>query len=129
MQMPLPEHIDVEVIKLAIDPTKDVDGFHPETVGNMCIGSKGFLPCTPAGVMELLDRSDIDVSGKHCVVIGRSDIVGKPMAMMLLHENGTVEICHSKTPNLAEETRTADILVAGHHGSDSRQTDTRMGRR
>ena len=111
-QLPLPKHLDENEVIMRIDPKKDVDAFHPENVGKIMIGDYSFLPCTPAGVMALLERSGIDVCGKECVVVGRSNIVGKPMAMMLLHENGTVEICHSKTPNLAEETRTADILVA-----------------
>ena len=111
-QLPLPKHINEDAVINTISPEKDVDAFHPENVGHIMRGDYRFLPCTPAGVMELLHRYGISPAGKKCVVIGRSDIVGKPMAMMLLHENGTVEICHSKTPNLAEETRTADILVA-----------------
>lgn len=112
VQLPLPKHIDENAIIHAIAPEKDVDGFHPETVGNMCIGSKGFLPCTPAGVIQLLKRSNIEIAGKECVVIGRSNIVGKPMAMLLLRENGTVTITHSKTKDLKEITKRADILVA-----------------
>ena len=112
VQLPLPKHLDEEAVIQAITPEKDVDGFHPETVGNMCIGSKGFLPCTPAGVIQLLKRSDIDIAGKECVVIGRSNIVGKPMAILLLRENGTVTITHSKTKDLKEVTKRADILVA-----------------
>lgn len=112
VQLPLPKHIDENAIIHAITPEKDVDGFHPETVGNMCIGSKGFLPCTPAGVIQLLKRSNIEITGKECVVIGRSNIVGKPMAMLLLRENGTVTITHSKTKDLKEITKRADILVA-----------------
>ena len=112
VQLPLPKHIDEEAVIQAIAPKKDVDGFHPETVGNMCIGSKGFLPCTPAGVIQLLKRSNIDISGKECVVVGRSNIVGKPMAILLLRENGTVTIAHSRTNNLKEVTKRADILVA-----------------
>lgn len=112
VQLPLPKHINEEVIIKAISPTKDVDGFHPETVGNMCIGSNGFLPCTPAGVIQLLKRSGIEIAGKECVVIGRSNIVGKPMAMLLLRENGTVTIAHSKTKDLKSITKRADILVA-----------------
>lgn len=112
VQLPLPKHIEEEAIIKAISPEKDVDGFHPETVGNMCIGSKGFLPCTPAGVIQLLKRSNIDIEGKECVVIGRSNIVGKPMAMLLLRENGTVTITHSRTKDLKEITKRADILVA-----------------
>lgn len=112
VQLPLPKHIDEEAVIKAISPQKDVDGFHPETVGNMCIGSKGFLPCTPAGVIQLLKRSNIDICGKECVVVGRSNIVGKPMALLLLRENGTVTIAHSRTKDLKEITRRADILVA-----------------
>ncbi len=111
VQLPLPKHIDEDAIIKAISPEKDVDGFHPETVGNMCIGSKGFLPCTPAGVIQLLKRSNIEIEGKECVVIGRSNIVGKPMALLLLRENGTVTIAHSKTKDLKEITKRADILV------------------
>ena len=112
VQLPLPKHIDENEVIHAIAPKKDVDGFHPETVGNMCIGSKGFLPCTPAGVIQLLKRSNIEIAGKECVVIGRSNIVGKPMALLLLRENGTVTVTHSRTQNLKEVTRRADILVA-----------------
>lgn len=112
VQLPLPKHIDENMVIHSIVPEKDVDGFHPETVGNMCIGSKGFLPCTPAGVIQLLKRSNIDIEGKECVVIGRSNIVGKPMAMLLLRENGTVTITHSRTKDLKEITKRADILVA-----------------
>ena len=112
VQLPLPKHIDEEAVIKAISPEKDVDGFHPETVGNMCIGSKGFLPCTPAGVIQLLKRSGIEIEGKECVVIGRSNIVGKPMALLLLRENGTVTITHSRTKDLKEITKRADILVA-----------------
>ena len=112
VQLPLPKHINEEAIIQAIKPEKDVDGFHPETVGNMCIGSRGFLPCTPAGVIQLLKRSHIEIEGKECVVIGRSNIVGKPMALLLLRENGTVTITHSRTKDLKEITKRADILVA-----------------
>lgn len=112
VQLPLPVHIDEQAVIQAISPEKDVDGFHPETVGNMCIGSKGFLPCTPAGVIQLLKRSDIKIEGKECVVVGRSNIVGKPMAILLLRENGTVTITHSRTKDLKEVTKRADILVA-----------------
>ena len=112
VQLPLPKHIDEEAVIQAIVPEKDVDGFHPETFGNMCIGSKGFLPCTPAGVIQLLKRSDIEIEGKECVVVGRSNIVGKPMAILLLRENGTVTITHSRTKDLKEVTKRADILVA-----------------
>lgn len=112
VQLPLPKHINEEAVIKSISPEKDVDGFHPETVGNMCIGSKGFLPCTPAGVIQLLKRSNIDIEGKECVVIGRSNIVGKPMALLLLRENGTVTITHSRTKDLKEITKRADILIA-----------------
>ena len=112
VQLPLPKHIDEEAVIKAIATEKDVDGFHPETVGNMCIGSKGFLPCTPAGVIQLLKRSNIEIEGKECVVIGRSNIVGKPMALLLLRENGTVTITHSRTKDLKEITKRADILIA-----------------
>lgn len=112
VQLPLPKHIDEEKVLLAIDHTKDVDAFHPVNVGKIMIGNYDFLPCTPAGVMELIAESGIDVCGKECVVVGRSNIVGKPMSMLLLHQNGTVTICHSRTKNLAEVCRRADILVA-----------------
>lgn len=112
VQMPLPKGLDEEKALACIPAEKDVDAFHPDNVGHIMRGDYRFLPCTPAGVMELLHRYKISPSGKKCVVIGRSDIVGKPMAMMLLHENGTTEICHSRTENLAQETKTADILVA-----------------
>ncbi len=112
VQLPLPKHLDETSVINAISPQKDVDAFHPENVGHIMIGDYSFLPCTPAGVMELLLASGVEVSGKHCVVIGRSNIVGKPMAMLLLHKSGTVTICHSKTENLAEITKQADILVA-----------------
>lgn len=111
-QLPLPKHIDEKRVLNSIDPKKDVDAFHPFNVGHIMIGDYTFLPCTPAGVMEMLKYYNISVDGKKCVVVGRSNIVGKPMAMLLLKENGTVQICHSKTENLAEETRRADILVA-----------------
>ena len=111
VQLPLPKHINEETIINAIRPEKDVDAFHPTNVGKIMIGNFDFLPCTPAGVMELLDEANIDLCGKHCVVIGRSNIVGKPQAMLLLHKNATVTICHSKTQNLKEVARTADILV------------------
>ena len=111
VQLPLPEHLDDEVIIANIDPKKDVDAFHPSNVGKIMIGNYDFLPCTPAGVMVLLEKSGIDVSGNECVVVGRSNIVGKPQAMLLLHANGTVTICHSRTKDLAEVTRRADILV------------------
>lgn len=111
-QLPLPSHIGEQAVINAIDPSKDVDAFHPFNVGHIMIGDYTFLPCTPAGIMEMLKFYNIDVRGKKCVVIGRSNIVGKPMAMLLLKENGTVEICHSRTKNLKEETLSADILVA-----------------
>ena len=111
VQLPLPKHLDETDVLLRINPDKDVDAFHPYNVGNIMIGDYRFLPCTPAGVMELLKRSDIDPAGKKCVVIGRSNIVGKPMAMLLLHANGTVTICHSRTRDLAAVCREADILV------------------
>lgn len=112
VQLPLPEHIDEEKVLLAIAPEKDVDGFHPVNVGNLSIGRPGYVSCTPAGVIELLKRSGIEIEGKECVVLGRSNIVGKPMSMLLLRENGTVTVCHSRTKNLKEITRRADILVA-----------------
>lgn len=111
-QLPLPKHLDEKAVINAISPEKDVDAFHPVNVGGIMIGDYKFLPCTPAGVMEMLRRSNIDVAGKHCVVIGRSNIVGKPMAMLLLHANATVTVCHSRTKNLKEICRTADLLVA-----------------
>ena len=111
-QLPLPKHLDEKAVINAISPLKDVDAFHPSNVGRIMIGDYHFLPCTPAGVMELIHSANIDVNGKNCVVIGRSNIVGKPMSMLLLHENGTVTICHSRTKNLKEICRTADILVA-----------------
>ena len=112
VQLPLPKHLDEEKVILAINPEKDVDAFHPVNVGKIMIGNHSFLPCTPAGVMELLSRSGIDVTGKECVVIGRSNIVGKPQAMLLLHANGTVTVCHSRTKSLAEICARADILVS-----------------
>ena len=111
-QLPLPKHLDENEVILRIDPKKDVDAFHPVNVGRIMIGDYSFLPCTPAGVMALLERSGIEISGKECVVVGRSNIVGKPQAMLLLHANGTVTVCHSRTKNLAEVCRRADILVA-----------------
>ena len=111
-QLPLPKHLDENEVILRIDPKKDVDAFHPINVGRIMIGDYSFLPCTPAGVMALLERSGIEISGKECVVVGRSNIVGKPQAMLLLHANGTVTICHSRTKDLAEVCRRADILVA-----------------
>ena len=112
VQLPLPEHLDEKQIIEAINPIKDVDAFNAVNVGKIMIGDYDFLPCTPAGVMEMLSYYNIPVSGKNCVVIGRSNIVGKPMAMLLLHQNGTVTICHSKTRNLKEICAGADILVA-----------------
>ena len=111
-QLPLPKHLDENEVILRIDPKKDVDAFHPYNVGKIMIGDYDFLPCTPAGVMALLERSGIEVSGKECVVVGRSNIVGKPQAMLLLHANGTVTVCHSRTKDLAAVCRRADILVA-----------------
>ena len=111
VQLPLPKGIDEKKVIDAIDPKKDVDAFHPINVGKIMVGDFDFVPCTPAGVMELIKESGIDPCGKECVVVGRSNIVGKPMAMLLLHKNGTVSICHSKTTNLCEKTKKADILV------------------
>ncbi len=111
VQLPLPEQIDEDAVIRAIDPKKDVDGFHPQSVGALCIGQPGFVSCTPAGIIQLLKRSGISITGKECVVIGRSNIVGKPMAILLLRENGTVTVAHSKTENLEEVTKRADILV------------------
>lgn len=111
VQLPVPKHINEEKIINAISPSKDVDGFHPASVGALSIGQKGFVSCTPAGVIQLLKRSNIEISGKECVVIGRSNIVGKPMGMLLLRENGTVTICHSRTKDLKEVCKRADILV------------------
>ena len=112
VQLPVPKHINEETIINAIDPKKDVDAFHPVNVGKIMVGNFDFVPCTPAGVMELIKESGIDVEGKECVVVGRSNIVGKPQAMLLLHKNATVTICHSRTKDLAEKTKNADILVA-----------------
>ena len=112
VQLPLPDHIDEDTVIKAIAPEKDVDGFHPQSVGAMTIGEPGFLPCTPAGIIQLLKRSGVEIEGKECVIIGRSNIVGKPMALLLLRENGTVTICHSRTKNLKEVAKRADILVA-----------------
>ena len=111
VQLPLPKHINEDEVIKAISPNKDVDGFHPENVGRLSIGQKGFVSCTPAGVIELLKRSNIEIEGKNCVVIGRSNIVGKLMSLLLLRENGTVTITHSRTKNLKEYTKNADILV------------------
>jgi methylenetetrahydrofolate dehydrogenase (NADP+)/methenyltetrahydrofolate cyclohydrolase len=112
VQLPLPEQIDGREILEAIDPEKDVDGFHPINVGRLSLGEKALVPCTPAGVIEILKRSGIEIAGQNAVIVGRSNIVGKPMAMLLLKENATVTICHSRTRNLPEVTRQADILVA-----------------
>ncbi len=111
VQLPLPKQIDEDKIIKAISPKKDVDGFHPENVGNLVTGGQGFVSCTPAGIIELLKRSNIEIEGKNCVVIGRSNIVGKPMALLMLRENATVTIAHSRTKNLKELTKTADILI------------------
>lgn len=111
VQLPLPEHINEELVLDRINPLKDVDGFHPQNVGALCIGRPGFVSCTPAGIIQLLKRSGIEIAGKECVVIGRSNIVGKPMALLLLQENGTVTVTHSRTKALAEVTKRADILV------------------
>ena len=112
VQLPLPKHLDAGEVLLRIDPEKDVDAFHPVNVGKLVTGTDSFLPCTPAGIIVLLKRYGIEISGKRCVVIGRSNIVGKPMALLLLRENGTVTICHSRTKDLASVTREADILVS-----------------
>ncbi len=111
VQLPLPDHIDENKVIGAISPDKDVDGFHVQSAGALCTGQTGFIPCTPAGVIELLKRSGVEIEGKECVVVGRSNIVGKPMALLLLRENGTVTVAHSKTKNLKEICRRADILV------------------
>ena len=111
VQLPLPKHINVDTIIRTISPDKDVDGFHPESVGRLCIGEPGFVSCTPAGIIQLLKRSGIEIEGKECVVVGRSNIVGKPMSILLLRENGTVTITHSRTKDLKEVTGRADILV------------------
>lgn len=112
VQMPLPAHVDSRAVLLAVRPDKDVDGFHPVNMGNLVANASGPRPCTPAGIIELLQRYEVPIAGKHAVVIGRSDIVGKPMALLLLHQNATVTICHSRTLNLEAECRRADILVA-----------------
>jgi len=111
VQLPLPAHICEDKVIQAISPSKDVDGFHPQSVGAMTIGEPGFLPCTPAGIIQLLKRSGVEIAGKHCVIIGRSNIVGKPMALLMLRENATVTVTHSKTRNLPEICRQADILI------------------
>ena len=111
VQLPVPKHIDEDRVIKAIDPKKDVDGFHPQSVGALSIGQPGFVSCTPAGIIELLKRSNVEITGKECVVVGRSNIVGKPMALLLLRENGTVTVCHSRTADLRAVTKRADILV------------------
>lgn len=111
VQLPLPQHIDEDLVIKTISPEKDVDGFHPQSVGALSIGQKGFLSCTPAGIIQLLKRSGISIEGKECVIIGRSNIVGKPMALLMLRENATVTICHSRTKNLTDVTKRADILI------------------
>lgn len=111
VQLPLPKHINEEMVIQTIAPTKDVDGFHVQNVGALCVGSKGYVSCTPLGVIQLLKRSGIEIAGKNCVVLGRSNIVGKPMSMLLLRENGTVTTCHSKTQDIKAITKQADILV------------------
>lgn len=111
VQLPLPKHIDEDLVIKTIDPKKDVDGFHPQSVGSLSIGQAGFVSCTPAGIIQLLKRSGIEIAGKECVVIGRSNIVGKPMALLLLRENGTVTVAHSKTKDLKAVAKRADILV------------------
>jgi len=111
VQLTLPQHIDEDAVIQAISPKKDVDGFHPQSVGALCIGQKGFVSCTPAGIIELLKRSNVEIEGKECVIIGRSNIVGKPMSLLMLRENATVTVCHSRTKNLKEVTKRADILI------------------
>lgn len=111
VQLPLPSHIDEDLVIRTISPEKDVDGFHPQSVGALSIGQKGFVSCTPAGIIELLKRSNIEIDGKECVIVGRSNIVGKPMALLMLRENATVTICHSRTKDLKEITKRADILI------------------
>ena len=111
VQLPLPRHIDEDKVISAIAPEKDVDGFHPTSVGNLCIGRKGFVSCTPAGIIQLLKRSGVAMEGKECVIIGRSNIVGKPMSLLMLRENATVTVCHSRTKDLKEITKRVDILI------------------
>ncbi|MCR4901696.1 MAG: bifunctional methylenetetrahydrofolate dehydrogenase/methenyltetrahydrofolate cyclohydrolase FolD [Butyrivibrio sp.] len=111
VQMPVPKHIDDKAVIEAIDPGKDVDGFHPMNVGALCTGEKGFVSCTPAGIIQLLKRSNVDISGKECVIVGRSNIVGKPMMMLMLRENATVTVTHSRTKDIAEVCKRADILI------------------
>ncbi|MDP4109436.1 MAG: bifunctional methylenetetrahydrofolate dehydrogenase/methenyltetrahydrofolate cyclohydrolase FolD [Bacillota bacterium] len=123
VQLPVPKHISEEKVLRRISPRKDVDAFHPENVGKIMLGDYDFLPCTPSGVMDLLDEYGIRVEGKSCVVVGRSNIVGKPQAMLLLHRNGTVTICHSRTKNLAEVTKGADILIVAIGKADFIKAD------
>ena len=111
VQLPLPKHIDEDVVTERIAPIKDVDGFHPVNVGNLSIGKKGFISCTPYGIIKLLERNNIETEGRHCVIIGRSNIVGKPMSMLMLRKNATVTIVHSRTKNIKELTKQADILI------------------
>lgn len=111
VQLPLPSHIDEDRVIRTISPAKDVDGFHPQSVGALSIGQPGFVSCTPAGIIQLLKRSGVEIDGKECVIVGRSNIVGKPMAMLMLRENATVTVCHSHTANLKEVTKRADILI------------------
>lgn len=111
VQLPLPAHMDEDKVIQAISPKKDVDGFHPQSVGALSIGQPGFVSCTPAGVIQLLKRSGVEIEGKECVIVGRSNIVGKPMALLMLRENATVTVCHSRTKNLKEVTKRADILI------------------
>ncbi len=111
VQLPLPSHIDEDLVIQTISPLKDVDGFHPQSVGALSIGQKGYVSCTPAGIVQLLKRSGVEMEGKECVIIGRSNIVGKPMALLMLRENATVTVCHSRTKNLKEVTNRADILI------------------
>jgi len=111
VQLPLPKHIDEDKVIKTIDPRKDVDGFHPQSVGALSIGQKGYVSCTPAGIIQLLKRSNIEIEGKECVIVGRSNIVGKPMALLMLRENATVTVCHSRTKDLKEVTKRADILI------------------
>lgn len=111
VQLPLPKHIDEDAVIRAIDPAKDVDGFHPQSVGALCIGQPGFVSCTPAGIIQLLKRSGVEIAGKECVIVGRSNIVGKPMSLLMLRENATVTIAHSRTKDLRSVTKRADILI------------------
>ena len=111
VQLPLPSHIDEDKVIKTIDPKKDVDGFHPQSVGALCIGQPGFVSCTPAGIIQLLKRSGIEIAGKECVILGRSNIVGKPMALLMLRENATVTVAHSRTKDIKEVTKRADILI------------------